>query len=785
MRDMARTKQAKHLPETQEDGGKELLLSDAAEEAAPETEAVRATGSDPQDVPEIVEYEEDDGESPEPLRRNLFLPTLTILAVVGWFGGALWASRATLEAGMPPLDLIQFIAALCVPPALIGIFYLLALRSSTAEARRWGATARSMRAEAEALERMVATLSRKIEDNRKALAEQTNHLMDMGDGAAQRLQTTADRIGEQAHAIDTSAKTLGEAVTGAEAKVTTVLNALPQAHEEMRDLAQQIEEAGLTASQRAAALDVQLAALSERGREADSVAGGAADRLAAHLSRMEETSEQAGQRLEAVTGEMSEAVDGVLDRAAQAVDEARKGIAAQGEAILAMLNANQSALDKAGRDSVEALGERISAIEEAVDRISRRLSEEQGRGDAIFASLSGHVATIDGEIAAMHESGMERSQALAASISALSGSVGAMTEAMHAGDATARGVIDTAEDLLTALDASTREMDETLPAALDRLDTRIAASRKVIGESKPELLALVTAAESTHDAIEAIADVVSQQRDTLARTSQDLLETLDDGRAKAETLETIVDQAIGTTQRFAEDAAPQLVDALVRVRETASAAADKARETLHGIVPEATRALETAGTDALRKAMDSSVRRQLGELAETTEAAVRAATRASERLTQQMLSLAETTASIEHRIEDARTEREKADSDNFARRVSALIETMNSASIDIAKCFSQDVSDSAWTAYLKGDRGVFTRRAVRLLDTAESKQIADLYAEDEDFRDNVNRYIHDFEAMLRQILSLREGSPLGVTLLSSDMGKLYVALAQAIERLRA
>ncbi len=782
---MARAKQAKHLPDMQVEGSEELLLSDAAgdDPSAGDTDIATETGDSAE--AEIVEYQEESDADPAPLRRSWLLPALAILAVLGWFGGALWASRETLQTGMAPLALIQFIAALCVPPALIGIFYLLTLRSSTAEARRWGATARSMRAEAAALERMVATLSRKIEDNRQALAEQTNLLMDMGDHATARLRATADRIGEHAQAIDTSSTSLGEAVAGAEAKVTTVLTALPQAQEEMRDLTGRIEEAGLTASQRAAALDVQLAALSERGREADRIAGGAAERLASHLAHMEATSEKAGERLESVTGEMSSAVDAVLDRAAQAVDEARKGIAAQGEAILAMLNANQAALDKAGRDSVEALGERIATIEDAVERISLRLGEEQGRGDAIFASLSGHVSTIDSEIAAMHAGGMERAQALAASISALSGSVGAMTEAMHAGDATARGVISTAEDLLTALDASAREMDETLPAALDRLDARIVASRKAVSESKPELLALVTAAESTHDAIEAIADVVSQQRDTLQRTSQELLETLDDGRTKAESLETIVDQAIGTTQRFAEDAAPQLVDALIRVRETAAAAADKAREALHGIVPEATRALENAGTDALRRAMDASVRRQLGELAETTEAAVTAATRASERLTQQMLSLAETTASVEHRIDEARAEREKADSDGFARRVSLLIEAMNSASIDITKCFSQDVSDSAWTAYLKGDRGVFTRRAVRLLDTTESKAIADLYGEDEDFRDNVNRYIHDFEAMLRQILSLREGSPLGVTLLSSDMGKLYVALAQAIERLRA
>jgi len=38
--------------------------------------------------------------------------------------------------------------------------------------------------------------------------------------------------------------------------------------------------------------------------------------------------------------------------------------------------------------------------------------------------------------------------------------------------------------------------------------------------------------------------------------------------------------------------------------------------------------------------------------------------------------------------------------------------------------------------------------------------------------------------MLRTILAQPDASPLGVTLLSSDMGKLYVALAQAIERLR-
>jgi hypothetical protein len=90
---------------------------------------------------------------------------------------------------------------------------------------------------------------------------------------------------------------------------------------------------------------------------------------------------------------------------------------------------------------------------------------------------------------------------------------------------------------------------------------------------------------------------------------------------------------------------------------------------------------------------------------------------------------------------------------------------------------------SAWKAYLHGDHGAFTRAAVRLLRQEEVNRIAQLYDGHVEFREHVNRYIHDFEALLRRVLASRDGSALAVTMLSSDMGKLYVALAQAIERL--
>jgi hypothetical protein len=183
-------------------------------------------------------------------------------------------------------------------------------------------------------------------------------------------------------------------------------------------------------------------------------------------------------------------------------------------------------------------------------------------------------------------------------------------------------------------------------------------------------------------------------------------------------------------------------------------------------------------------AVSETVERQMAELNEVAERAVETARKASERLTRQMLTIGEAAGAVEARIDKDRKEREARDSEQFSRRVALLIESLNSTAIDVTKILSNEVTDSAWASYLKGDRGVFTRRAVRLIDNSETREIVQHYENEPEFREQVNRYIHDFEAMLRRVLADRDSSALGITLLSSDMGKLYVALAQAIERLR-
>ncbi|AIT05859.1 hypothetical protein MC45_04940 [Sphingomonas taxi] len=724
-----------------------------------------------------------DAAEPESPRSAWLPPVIALLASLLWLGGMLWLARDQLPF-LLPVDLAQFIAALAVVPVLIGIVYLLAMRTSRREARRFGATAAAMRAEAASLERTVAMLSHALDGNRRQLAEQVATLKTMGDTASERLTSVSRGMAQQIDQAEAHAYALSQAATDAQQSLGVLLASLPRAQADVLDIQHLLDDTGLAASEHAAALSAQLAALAERGREAENVTGSAAQKLAAHIACMEATSETASARLEAVTGSMSDAVDGLLDRTADAVDEARKGIAVQGEAMLAMLRVNQAALDSAARDSVDALTERVAGLEDVIDRVTLRLHDQRMASEELLAGLDGGIGQVETRLDQLHVHGVERSQMLAASISALGGSADAMTEALRAGDVMASRTISTTESLLIALDAAAREIDETLPEALGRLDAKVLASKQVVVAAKPELLALVAAAESTHEAIEAIAGVISEQSGTLDQLSGTLLQTLSEGRAKADALGMMVDETIERTHRFAEDAAPRLVDALLRVRETATVAADKARETLSAVIPDAAAQWEQAGAEAMRRATGDTVERQVRAITDATGEAVEAATRATERLSAQVRQILEQTALVEAKIDQARNERDEAEHDTFARRASLLIESLHSASIDITKAFAPEISDSAWAAYLKGDRGVFTRRAVRVLDPADARDIARLYDDDETFREAVNRYIHDFESMLRNILAQRDGSPLSVTLLSSDMGKLYVALAQAIERLR-
>jgi len=254
--------------------------------------------------------------------------------------------------------------------------------------------------------------------------------------------------------------------------------------------------------------------------------------------------------------------------------------------------------------------------------------------------------------------------------------------------------------------------------------------------------------------------------------------------ATLSTLRADLQQLGDESEALARTAQGQLSAAIEQLQSATRAVVDTLGRDSEGAIAGMAERLGSECAAAIDSALRLRTAEAVGQLEQAAGHAAGVSREAAIQLRDQLAKVDELAGNLERRVTHARERAEEQVDNDFARRVALITEALNSYAIDIAKALSTEVTDTAWSAYLKGDRGVFTRRAVRLMEPAEARDIVRIYEEDGEFREHVSRYIHDFEAMLRQLLSTRDGHALGVTLLSSDMGKLYVALAQAIERLR-
>lgn len=425
----------------------------------------------------------------------------------------------------------------------------------------------------------------------------------------------------------------------------------------------------------------------------------------------------------------------------------------------------------------EQFGDTLKAQMDALDQVlAQRQSEQDERARQMLAyttEIGSQLATYGEQISEAAAQGGTAQRELAASLAALAERLAASREALIDTDQTVLALTDNSVRLLELIQASANHAANELPTALNASESRLAeiearvdALRTVAGEAEARGAGLLTQVERSDELLAEIAGKTQQQAGVLSTIQQNLAATRGEGLALAEQAQAELKSAIEALVAAAREAVSEI--------ENGSAAAVNAL---------AERLAEQSGA-----AIDAAVQARTVPVAEQLEAAAaRAAGVSREAATQlrdQLAKVNDLASNLERRVAQTRTRAEEQVDNDFARRVALITESLNSNAIDIAKAMDSDVSDTAWAAYLKGDRGIFTRRAVRLLEPNESKAISRLYQEEPGFREHVSRYIHDFEAMLRQLLSTRDGHALGVTLLSSDMGKLYVALAQAIERLR-
>ncbi|MCP1471442.1 hypothetical protein J3E64_003149 [Sphingobium sp. OAS761] len=851
--------------------------------------------------------EEETGSDPHIGGGNGLRIGILVLALA-WVGFSLWSMIASDALRGGPASWSAAIATICAPLILLGLAYLIFLRSSRAESHRYLETARALRTEADLLEIRLGRIATQLETARQSMQDQAELLDSYGAAASSNMEASAELIAGRAEITATRAEAAEQAGAALMARMETLVASIPEIEDRTGRIAAQIMDNGHALAERIDTLETrlhrlaelsddtrartlsatkslssQLSQLQEKARAASDEVNGMADiaagrieataagaRLAMDGSRqdieaqsaalaamvdaaqagvasssqsiraalnedleamqaqardrldmllqsirsaMTETDSGLTRRAEALEGLVSAAQTGIMttsedviarlgvdlesieatirqrldatvDHAQEALAMADTRLASHGKALDALVDRARDSLDNMGGQTVTGFADAIGDVESRLHHINEMVEGQRSLMTGLHENLQGTIGASESRFAALEESAMARSDRMTQALAGLASETQRIDQALAAGGMTAEKLIGCAETLLLALDSSVRELDETYPAALDRFDARLDQSRALLGSTTPEMERLEAISEALLGRTEEAESMLRGQGSRLTEWLESTQSGLEANRDLVNRLRDALDAAHQDATRITEGAGPLLVTALLRVKDTAEQAAERARQALGRAIPEAAQSLADASERAMRDAVDERVTAQLNQITQVAEEAVKAANAASERLTRQLLTIADTSASVEQRIAEADRAAEDRDRDHFARRSALLIESLNSTAIDVAKILSNDVTDSAWSAYLKGDRGVFTRRAVKLLDAGESREIALHYDNEPEFRDHVNRYIHDFESMLRIILSARDGNALGVAVLSSDMGKLYVALAQAIERLR-
>jgi hypothetical protein len=720
-------------------------------------------------------YEEDIVEEDEPKSRwiDRVFPLFFSALMIAWTGFFLWSVRAELLSGLGSAQTIQMLGAWSLPASLIGVAWLLMLRNSHSEARRFAKTGLSLRQEGLALQERVRNINEEIAMARDFLSQHGKDLEIVGRLSSTRMVEASNLLTAALHDSEEKAKALEVVSSAATGNLEQLRKHLPVVTSAAKDVTNQIGVAGHTAQAQVESLIAALQQAESAGAQAhdniekiESKAAQIADTLSTNVKNASQNFADSTEFAAVKSHEISDVIDGLTRKLSDTV------------------NASTAAIGTLVDSSNDKLNGQITNMQAAVSFMAQATNKQDDRISRIVANLQSNIEQCGQKIAEIDAMATERSTTLAFSLETLAVSSHDLNSSLAQNTKGVETLLSTSERLLLALDTSSREIEETLPAALSRIDAHFERSLQLLATAREQTEAVENHGAQMLAKSDALLSTANQHRTQLESLLTDSDAQFLLRSEQAETLAVSLRSTQELLSELANGAGNDLVQALQAVQHETQQAADASKQILDTELASVSEKMAEQSRNLLADAVNAQVSSLNLMIQEAIGNNITASEATTESLVSKLQQIESMTQNLENRIRENRDNFEGLDSDGFARRMALLTESLNSTAIDVAKILSNEVTDTAWASYLKGDRGVFTRRAVKLLDAGEARAIATHYGEDPEFREHVNRYIHDFESMMRVLLSTRDGNAIGVTLLSSDVGKLYVALAQAIERLR-
>jgi hypothetical protein len=125
---------------------------------------------------------------------------------------------------------------------------------------------------------------------------------------------------------------------------------------------------------------------------------------------------------------------------------------------------------------------------------------------------------------------------------------------------------------------------------------------------------------------------------------------------------------------------------------------------------------------------------------------------------------------------------DKARASTRSRPTEQGLEALDVISSDIARLVDGEALSDAWDRVTAGERHAFTRRLYTLQGQQTFDEVRRRYRREADFRGTVDRYVEEFERLLKEVATEDRDGAIARSYLVSDTGKVYTLLAHAAER---
>ncbi len=498
-------------------------------------------------------------------------------------------------------------------------------------------------------------------------------------------------------------------------------------------------------------------------------------------------------------------IEGRLTRFRDGVAEAQSRIAEATDAFLERLDDQAARLEEAARGRIDALSrmqerlvadtelvaERLKAAEEALQAVGETLSRQTDSLGQTLERMQRELETADRQMAASEARLAETSEAVTKQLAESGEALGREAESLAS-----RG-----EEITNRLDRQATLLKGHIAALGEAGTSGIGALEQAAEKLRSEGQTLLKTLERSAGALGEAAGAFGGERQRILEETEAAAHRLEDAARHFSTLAAELATQESTSAERLGQLAARFSESARTIAETAAEAERAALEhgrafeaafqesVAHGL-KEVGRSMDSLNTlfgaeiASLEEKVSESVDKALARMRETVAAAEREAEALSQAIGRTTAALTKKAEGFLARSERIRAQIEQEGRDRFLETANLVIESLQSAAIDIHRLLAQEVPDDLWKRYVAGDRTIFFRRTVRLADRGTRAKIEKKFAADPEFRAAAARYMRDFESLLEQAMARDRQGALTVTLLSSEMGKLYVILAQSLKKLQ-